>query len=54
MKNPYELLRAKEQEIAILKRQIEALRLAAPLLGDEDEENILSERAIVERGVRLP
>jgi hypothetical protein len=31
-----ELLRAKEQELVKVKRQVEALRIAAPLLGGED------------------
>ena len=37
MKDVMELLRAKEQEVIKVKRQIEALRIALPLLsGDED------------------
>ncbi|MFZ0760448.1 MAG: hypothetical protein WAM69_10900 [Candidatus Sulfotelmatobacter sp.] len=37
MKDAMELLRAKEQELSKLKRQVEALRIALPLLGaDED------------------
>jgi hypothetical protein len=35
MKNPYELIRLKEQEIVRLRQEIEALRVAAPLLEDE-------------------
>jgi hypothetical protein len=31
-----ELLRAKEQELLKVKRQVEALRIAAPLLGGEE------------------
>jgi hypothetical protein len=38
MRDVMELLRAKEQELLKLKRQVEALRIAAPLLGgDEDK-----------------
>ncbi|MGA2643123.1 MAG: hypothetical protein ABSF15_00315 [Candidatus Sulfotelmatobacter sp.] len=38
MKDVMELLRAKEQELVKVKRQVEALRIAAPLLGaDEDQ-----------------
>jgi hypothetical protein len=44
MKNPYEVLRAKEQEVVQVKRQIEALRIAANLLGDEDDENSLRDQ----------
>jgi hypothetical protein len=36
MKNPVEVLRAKEQEMLQVKREIEALRVALPLLGEED------------------
>lgn len=35
MKNPIEVLRAKEQEITRVKKEIDALRIAAQLLGDE-------------------
>ncbi len=39
MKNPFDVLRAKEQELMKVKREIEALRVALPLLG-EDEESV--------------
>ena len=37
MKDIYELLRQKELEISKLKREVEALRVAAPLLSDDKE-----------------
>jgi hypothetical protein len=37
MKDVMELLRAKEQELLKLKRQVEALRYAAPLLADDED-----------------
>jgi len=37
MRDVMELLRAKEQELLKLRRQVEALRVAAPLLGEEDQ-----------------
>jgi hypothetical protein len=38
MRDVMELLRAKEQELLKVKRQVEALRIAAPLLvGDPDQ-----------------
>jgi len=37
MKDVMELLRVKEQELLKLKRQVEALRIAAPLLGGEED-----------------
>jgi hypothetical protein len=36
MKNPFEVLRTKEQELARVQREIEALRIALPLLGAEE------------------
>ena len=38
MKDVMELLRAKEQELLKVKRQVEALRIAAPLLGGGDDD----------------
>lgn len=37
MKDVMELLRAKEQELLKVKRQVEALRIALPLLGAEKD-----------------
>ena len=37
MKDVMELLRAKEQELLKVKRQVEALRIALPLLRTEDD-----------------
>jgi hypothetical protein len=37
MKNVYEVLRQKELEISRLKKEVEALRVAAPLLSEGDE-----------------
>ncbi len=36
MKNPYDVLRAKEQELTRLRKEMEALRIAARLLEAED------------------
>jgi hypothetical protein len=36
MKDVMALLRAKEEELLKVKRQVEALRIAAPLLGGEE------------------
>lgn len=56
MKNPYELLRAKEQEVILVRRQVEALRIAARLLGEEkeDEDHVLAERDRPGKPVKLP
>jgi len=35
MKNVYEVLRQKELELAKLEKEVEALRVAAPLLSEE-------------------
>jgi hypothetical protein len=37
MKNVYEVLRQKELELSRLKKEIEALRVAAPLLSEDRE-----------------
>jgi hypothetical protein len=36
MKNPYDVLRAKEQELLRVRKEMEALKIAARLLGAED------------------
>jgi hypothetical protein len=36
MKNPYEVLRTKEQELIRVRKEMDALRIAARLLGVED------------------
>jgi hypothetical protein len=36
MKNPYEVLRMKEQELLRVRKEMDALRIAARLLGAED------------------
>jgi len=38
MKNVYEVLRQKELELARLEKEVEALRIAAPLLSEESKE----------------
>lgn len=37
MKNPYEVLRTKEQEMIRIRKEMDALRIAARLLGAEDK-----------------
>ncbi len=37
MKNPYEVLRAKEQELIRIRKEMDALRIAVRLLGAEDK-----------------
>lgn len=37
MKNIYDVLRQKEQELQRVQREIEALRIAAPLLADDTD-----------------
>ncbi len=38
MKNVYEVLRQKELELTKLEKEVEALRVAAPLLSEEKEQ----------------
>ncbi|MGH9503497.1 MAG: hypothetical protein ACRD20_11665 [Terriglobales bacterium] len=35
MKNPFEVLKAKEQEVVKVKKEINALRVTIQLIGDE-------------------
>lgn len=37
MKNVYEVLRQKQLEVSRLEKEVEALRVAAPLLSESDE-----------------
>lgn len=39
MKNVYEVLRQKELELSRLEKEVEALRVAAPLLSDDKDVN---------------
>ncbi|MGB8012800.1 MAG: hypothetical protein WCF68_14395 [Terriglobales bacterium] len=36
MKNPYDVIKVKEQELIRVRREVDALRIAAHLLGAED------------------
>jgi hypothetical protein len=36
MKNPYEVLKAKEQDMFRVRKEVEALRVAARLLGTDE------------------
>jgi hypothetical protein len=40
MKNVYEVLRQKELELARLEKEVEALRVVAPLLSPEDSKDL--------------
>ena len=42
MRNPYEVLKAKELELARVKKEIEALRITARLIGLEEPGNGIS------------
>jgi hypothetical protein len=35
MKNPFDVLRSKEDELSRVKQEVEALRITAKLLGEE-------------------
>ncbi|MGA9527249.1 MAG: hypothetical protein WBS24_03950 [Terriglobales bacterium] len=43
MKNPYEVLRAKEQELTRIRKEMDALRIAVRLLGAEDNSPVTEE-----------
>jgi hypothetical protein len=55
MKNPYDVLRMKEQELTRVRKEIEALRIAARLLGAENPgEAQGEERPALSRVVEMP
>jgi hypothetical protein len=62
MKNVYEVLRQKELELAKLEKEVEALRVAAPLLSEEKEGGMSMENkptlaaatAAAQQPIRIP
>jgi hypothetical protein len=62
MKNVYEVLRQKELELARLEKEVEALRVAAPLLSDGNEavaeavnsKPTLAASAATQQPIRIP
>jgi hypothetical protein len=56
MKNVYEVLRQKEMELARLEKEVEALRVAAPLLseGGEGAEIKPGTSASTQQPIRIP
>jgi hypothetical protein len=62
MKNVYEVLRQKELELARLEKEVEALRVAAPLLSDDKESMLegtsnkptLASPAATQQPIRIP
>ncbi|MFY9646241.1 MAG: hypothetical protein WAK29_13745 [Terriglobales bacterium] len=55
MKNPYDVIRAKEQELMRVRKEVDALRLAARLLEAEDPGAAKDEhRPELQRVVAMP
>jgi hypothetical protein len=59
MKNVYEVLRQKEVELTRLEKEVEALRIAAPLLLEEKEQFAEASKptltpALAQQPVRIP
>jgi len=59
MKNVYEVLRQKELELARLEKEVEALRVAAPLLSEEKEPSLDSSKptlttTVTQQPIRIP
>ncbi len=58
MKNVYEVLRQKELELTRLEKEVEAWRVAAPLLSDEKESLVEAPKptltAAPQQPVRIP
>jgi hypothetical protein len=60
MKNVYEVLRQKEIELARLEKEVEALRMVAPLLSEEKEgveaskANLVAAVPVAQQPIRIP
>jgi hypothetical protein len=54
MKNVYEVLRQKEMELTRLEKEVEALRLVAPLLSEEKEMNSENVKSVLPTAVNGP
>ena len=55
MKNPYDVLRMKEQELLRVRKEMDALRIAARLLGAEDSGAAKDEgQPRLQRVVKMP
>jgi hypothetical protein len=59
MKNVYEVLRQKEMELARLEKEVEALRVAAPLLSEGSEATETSNKPMAaapvpQQPIRIP
>jgi hypothetical protein len=54
MKNPYDVLRTKEQELVRVRKEIEALRIAARLLGAEEPTENADNQQKLRQVVEMP
>ena len=54
MKNVYEVLRQKEMELTRLEKEVEALRLVAPLLSEEKENAAEAAKSVLPTAVNGP
>jgi hypothetical protein len=54
MKNVYEVLRQKEMELTRLEKEVEALRLVAPLLSEEKENGSEVVKSVLPTAVNGP
>jgi hypothetical protein len=54
MKDVYEVLRLKENEISRVELEVEALRVAAPLLSDDEESGSNSRTTSQAKGLPQP
>lgn len=54
MKNVYEVLRQKEMELTRLEKEVEALRLVAPLLSEEKENAAEAAKGVLPTAVNGP
>jgi hypothetical protein len=54
MKNPYDVLRTKEQELLRIRKEVDALRIAARLIGAEDAAANGEGQSKLQRVIEMP
>jgi hypothetical protein len=54
MKNPYDVLRTKEQELMRVRKEMDALRIAARLMGADDPGAAQAAQPKLQRVVEMP
>ena len=54
MKNPFEVLKSTEQEVAKVKKEVDALRVAIRLIGDENHASAPEAKVDLRSVIEMP